>query len=310
MNQINRREFMERMAAAAGVLAVGLPASADEQKPVRKITDKIRLGKTDIKCSIVGIGTGTVGVNHSSNQTKLGQEKFTALFRHAFESGITFFDVADSYGSHTYLREAIKGMPREKFVIMTKTFSRNPEAVRADIDRYRKELGVEYIDLLLMHCVTEPDWNVRYRGVKDVIEEAKQNKIVRHHGCSCHSYAAMEAAAADPWVEVDLARFNPWAMYMDAKVPGESKSETCDNVKTLLKRMRTAGKGVIGMKILGQGDAMKGPDRVDKIRESLRWALGSGSVDMMSIGFEAPEQVTQILKETQVALNDLHHQFA
>lgn len=307
---INRREFVEKAALAAGALAVGLPAVADDKKPVRKITDKITLGKTGMKCSIVAIGTGSIGYNHASNQTRLGQEKFTALIRHAFDSGITFFDVADSYGSQPFLREAIKGLPREKFVIMTKTFSRKPEEARADIERFRRELGVDYIDLLLMHCVTEPDWNVRYAGVKDVIEEAKQKKIIRHHGCSCHSFEAMVAASTDPWVEVDLARFNPWAMYMDPKNKDESKQETCDNVKALLKKMRSAGKGVIGMKILGQGDAMKAADKLAKMQESLKWALGSGAVDMMSIGFEAPEQITEVLHQTQIALNEVGYQYA
>src|SRR5215831_15365085 len=114
MPEMNRREFVGSLAAAAGAVAAGVPAAASVRPPVRSIHDQIKLGKTGIKCSIVGIGTGSVGYNHQSNQTRLGQEKFTALIRHAFDSGITFFDLADQYGSMPYFKEPLKKLPREK----------------------------------------------------------------------------------------------------------------------------------------------------------------------------------------------------
>jgi predicted aldo/keto reductase-like oxidoreductase len=261
--------------------------------------------KTGITSSLMGIGTGSIGVNRQSNQTRLGQPKFTELIRHAFDRGITFFDCADQYGSHTYLREAIKGLPREKFVIQSKIIHRTADEARADLDRFRKELGVDYIDIVLMHVVTEPDWNTRYQGVKDVLAEAKQKGVIRAHGCSCHSLAAaVSAAAADPWVEVDLARFNPWGRHMDNK-RGEPREKAPEHVKPVLQRMHRAGKGVIGMKILAQGDIAQGEDRLARIRESLRFALGSGVLDMMVIGFESPRQIDEVLTETRVALADL-----
>lgn len=304
MTDMNRREFVERAAAMAGALALGEPLTADEQRPVRKVSDQVALGRTGISSSLLGLGTGSVGWNHASNQTRLGQEKFTALIRHAFENGITFFDVADMYGSHTFLRQAIKGLPREKFVIQSKIIHRTADEARADLDRFRKELGVDYIDIVLMHVVTEPDWNRRYQGVKDVLSEARQKGIIRAHGCSCHTLEALEAAAADPWVQVDLARFNPWGRHMDHK-KGESEARTPEFVKPVLQRMRKAGKGVIGMKILAQADVMKGEDRLARARESLRFALGSGALDMMVIGFESERQITEILHETRLALAEI-----
>lgn len=309
MTQINRREFVERAAAAAGALVVGAPALAVPQK-ARRLSERVKLGRTGIETSLVAMGTGSIGYNHSSNQTRLGQEKFNGLVSAAWDAGVRFFDVADSYGSHPFLHHAIRGLPREQMVIMTKTFNRTPEGVRADIERFLKELGTDYVDILLMHCVTEPDWNVRYEGVKDVISEAKRKGMVRAHGCSCHSFAAMEAAAADPWVEVDLARINPWAMHMDARRQGESREETCQNVKALLKRMKDSGKGVIGMKILGQGDAMKGSDRLERIQETLRFALSSNAIHAMSIGFESPAQIAEIMRETRVAIAEINRQLS
>jgi aryl-alcohol dehydrogenase-like predicted oxidoreductase len=302
---------MKQATAVSGALAITGAAVAaqeepDPQKPSRAPTERVKLGKTGITASLLGIGTGSTGWNHQSNQTRLGQERFTAMIRHALDRGITFFDAADMYGSHTFLREALKGVPREKYVLQSKIIHRTAEEARADLDRFRRELGVDYIDIVLMHVVTEADWNVRYRGVREALEEAKQKKIIRAHGCSCHSFAALQTAAADPWVDVDLARFNPWGAHMDQK-PGDPPSKTPEQVRETLLRMRRAGKGVIGMKILANGDAVRGEDRLARARESIKFALASSALDMMIIGFESPRQIDEVFEETRIALEELAH---
>lgn len=308
-DRLNRREFVEKAVAAAGVLAVGASASADDKSEkggvLPKITERVKLGKTGILSSLVGIGTGSVGWNHQSNQTRLGAEKFNALIRHAYDNGIHFFDLADQYGSMPFFKEPLKKLPREKIVIQSKSNSRTPDAIKADLERFRRELNTDYIDTLLVHCVTEGDWNVRYRGIMDALEEARQKGIIRAHGCSCHTLEALEAASKDPWVQVDLARFNPWGKYMDGK-EGEPEEKAPDHVKPVLQRMRTAGKGVIGMKILAQGDIAKEADKIERARKSLRFALSSGAVDMMVIGFESPQQVSEIMHETRVAIAEIN----
>lgn len=307
MPKMNRRDFMKQAAVVSGALAAASAATDAEpaaQRPPRVPSDQVRLGKTGITASLLGVGTGSTGWNRQSNQTRLGQAKFTEIIRHALDRGITFFDAADMYGSHAFLREALRGVAREKYVLQSKIIHRTAEEARADLDRFRRELGVDYIDIVLMHVVTEADWNTRYRGVRDVLEEAKQKKIIRAHGCSCHSFAALETAAADPWVEVDLARFNPWGAHMDQK-PGEPPAKTPGQVREVLRKMRRAGKGVIGMKILANGDAVRGDDRLARARESIRFALASNALDTMIIGFESPRQIDEVFEETRVALAEL-----
>src|SRR5947209_8271399 len=144
-DRINRREFVGGTIAATGVLALGAGAAEADARP-RKPSDKVMLGKTGIKISLVGMGTGSIGWNHQSNQTRLGQEAFTRLVRYALDHGITFFDAADQYGSNPFVREALKGVPRDKYVLQTKTNSREPDKAKADIDRFLVELGVDHID--------------------------------------------------------------------------------------------------------------------------------------------------------------------
>lgn len=293
MFQPSRREFLGRSAVAVGALAassVALPA-AEPPRKLKSAADQVTLGRTGIKTSILGMGTGSVGVKRSSNQVRLGQEKFNRLVRHAYDKGITYFDTADQYGAHIFLREALRGLPREKLMIQTKTRATSAEVARADILRFREELGVDYIDTYLMHCMTTADWPTDFRPVMDVLSEAKDKKWVRAIGVSCHGMAPLRTATKTDWVEVDLARINPVGTkaYMDGSP---------EDVVPCLKTMHQNGKGILGMKVLGQGSFKTEEDQL----RSLKYVLGLGCVDAFCIGFESPEQIDQITRLIETAL--------
>ncbi len=286
---MNRRKFIASAAAGlgaayltSGTLANGLAAAAIQGKA--DATDTVVLGKTGIRTSRLAMGTGTIGSGGSSNQTREGG--LTRLLRTGYDRGLTFFDTADSYGSHPDVAEAISRLPRDKVIVMTKCDSRDPKQAKADLDRYRRELKTDYIDILLVHCVTEADWTDRYRGVMDVFSEAKQKGIIRAHGVSCHSIEALRAAAKSPWVDVDLVRLNPVGAHMDADP---------QTVIGVIKEMRGQGKGIIGMKILGQG-AMR--TRQD---EAIRFALGSGVLDAFTIGAEKDSEQSDLINRIAAA---------
>jgi len=159
--------------------------------------------------------------------------------------------------------------------------------MRADLDRFRQELDTDYLDIVLMHCLEEADWTTKYRGVMDVLSEAREKGIIRAHGCSCHTLQALRAAAKSPWVQVDFARINPIGSHMDGDPEG---------VVRVLREMKAAGKAVVGMKILGQGDMR---DRVD---EALKYALSLGVLDAFTIGAESrPEQLDLIQRIAAVS---------
>jgi|HubBroStandDraft_6_1064221.scaffolds.fasta_scaffold93292_2 predicted aldo/keto reductase-like oxidoreductase len=307
MEKISRRKFIGTAITATGALSTGalikgefasLGASAPGlaiDYSVKSATDRVRLGKTNVMMSLVGIGTGTVGWNHESNQTRLGQEAFTRLMRHAFDSGITFFDLADQYGSNPYFARAMVGIQRDKYVIQTKSNSRDPRGASQDIDRFLDELKTDYIDTLVVHCVTESDWTSRYRGVMDVFEQAKQKGKIRAHGVTCHSFAALQAAAASDWVDFNQVRFNPREAHMDSDVT---------TAKAHFRRMRASGQGMIGMKVVGQGDLVKGA-RAIAPEDCYRFQIESGAVDAFVVGVEKVEHIDQMLHGTQLALNEL-----
>ena len=215
---------------------------------------------------------------------------FTKVVRHALDHGVTFFDVADQYGSHVYLREALKGVPRDQYQIQTKTHATKLADCKSHLERYRLELGVDYIDIVLLHCMTKAGWQHDHTGAMDYLRRAKEEKLIRAHGTSCHGMDPLRESAKEPFVEVDLARINPENLIMDGKKPDEVASE--------LEEMHGAGKGVIGMKILGEG-RITTPERKDA---SLRFVLGLGTVDAFIIGFENTGQIDDLLKRTGEAI--------
>jgi 1-deoxyxylulose-5-phosphate synthase len=289
---MNRRQFITRSAYGLGAAWLGtkaLEATMMALPPLpRKFaaSDTVTLGKTGIKTSRLAMGTGTVGVGHHSHQTDLGVKGLSELLLNGHDQGMRFFDAADSYGSHPHVAEALKHVSRDQVTVLTKTWARDPKAARADLDRFRRELGTDYLDICLMHCVTEADWTEQFRGVMDVLSEAKEKGIIRAHGCSCHSIEALRAAAKSPWVEVDLVRINPIGSHMDADP---------DTVVGVMQEMRAAGKGLIGMKILGQGDLRNRQD------EAIKYALSLGLLDAFTIGAESKSEQMDLVRRIAAA---------
>jgi 1-deoxyxylulose-5-phosphate synthase len=288
---MHRREFLIRSATGLGAAwltgKAALSTLAAQPLPTKfTAADAVTLGSTGIKTSRLAMGTGTAGSGHHSHQTALGVKGLSDLLLNGYDHGLRFFDAADSYGSHPHVAEAIKHVPRDKVTVLTKTWARDAATARADLDRFRRELGTDYLDVCLMHCVTEGDWTQRFQGVMDVLSEAKQKGIIRAHGCSCHSIEALRASAKSPWVEIDLARINPIGAYMDADPT---------TVVSVLREMKAAGKAVVGMKILGQGELRNRQD------EALKYALSLGVLDAFTIGAESKAEQEDLIRRIAAA---------
>lgn len=284
---MDRRSFLKHSLAAGGALALSrgavkaAPKSAFDEPSRKFASDVVELGPQKLRLSRLAMGTGTSGFRGSSNQTrKMGVRGITALYRYGFDNGLTFWDTADGYGSHPHLAAVLKYIPREKVTIMTKSQSKTAAEMRADIERFRKELNTDYIDLLLLHAVREGDWPAQRAGAMEVVNEYKQKGIVRSRGISCHSIEALRQVHRQDYIDVDLARINPVGAKMDAD-PATVVEE--------LAKIKAAGKGVIGMKILGEG-ALR--NRVDY---ALQHALALKHVDCFTIGAESQTELADLI---------------
>jgi aryl-alcohol dehydrogenase-like predicted oxidoreductase len=292
---MDRREFMKRSAGAVTSASLAMAGLRPAWAAGTTFTGTMKrtLGRSGVQCSLLGMGTGTQAWNGSSAQNRKGRKAFVSLIEHAHASGVTYFDMADMYGAHDYMKDAMKNsVKREDVMLLTKTVSRDPTMIKADLERFRKELDTDYLDVVLLHCLTEPGWTNKLQPCMDVLAEAKAKGQIRAHGCSCHNFGAMETAAASPWTDVLLARINPFGIKMDTKnlaPDGKTKdvlteAEVLDVVR-VLKKAHDNGVGVLGMKIAGEGAAK------DRIGESLRFVLNTGVVDALNIGVVDPAEI-------------------
>lgn len=286
--KIQRRTFLKQSALGVGGVLVGSHLAAAEALEPKTFDPYalVPLGKTNLKFTRVCMGTGSHGGQRQSNQVREGRDAFQKLLRTGYERGIRTFDLADLYGSHTYLPAALAGVPRDQYTLITKiwwTSGGLPETDRPPADvvvnRFLKELKTDYIDLLLLHCVMAADWPSQLRSQMEIMTKLKAQGKVRALGVSCHTLEALQTAVTEPWVESVHARINPYGMSMDGPPA---------RVVPVLKQLHAAGKGVVGMKIIGEGRLRNDDARRDA---SVKFALTLGCVDILNVGFEKVSEI-------------------
>jgi 1-deoxyxylulose-5-phosphate synthase len=271
--------------SGSGSGAPGPGASADGGSLRKNAADRVILGSTGIEISRLAMGSGTHGSGGASDQTRLGASGLSNLLTYAYSQGITLFETADSYGAHPEVAAAIRQVGRQNVTVLTKTSAQTAEGIEADLERFRRELGVDMIDIVLLHNKTSASWTTECAGAMEALERAKQSGAIRAHGISCHSLRALELAAVTPWVDVDLARINPAGLSMDADPA---------TVISVLTRMKAAGKGVLGMKILGEGRL------ASQLDMAIQHAVGLDCIDGFTIGFTSTAQLNQVTQRIAV----------
>jgi aryl-alcohol dehydrogenase-like predicted oxidoreductase len=301
--KLHRRQFIGSTLAGLGGLIAGSRAQTLEPgpRPFEPFDpfEKVPLGKTGLMMSRVGLGTGMSGFNRQSNQTRLGQEKFTELVLGCYERGINWFDSADLYGSHSFIRNALATVPRDKYLLVSKLWFRKggmpilgeerPDADKM-IERFLTELGTDYIDLVLLHCMTDADWNSKLEKQMELMAEMKQKGTIRAHGVSCHSLDALSTAAEEPWVDSIHERINPYGVHMD---------DSPEKVVPLFQRAHDNGKGIVGMKIMGAGGFRNSDMKRD---HSIEFAFNLPCVDVMTVGFESAAETDDFVSRVKKAI--------
>ncbi|MDR2496553.1 MAG: aldo/keto reductase [Tannerellaceae bacterium] len=294
MKHINRRTFIRTGVTGLASLAAVAKAGTLSINPAPTV-DTVKLGASGLTVSRIAMGTGSVGGNRSSNQTRLGMDNFVKLARHAYDAGIRFYDTADSYGSVPFVGQAIKGLPRENITLLTKVWTSPDDAqlretVRETIDRLRREAGTDYYDIVLLHCLFQAGWtNDRKRFINE-LSKAKQEGIIKAVGVSCHSYDALVEASESPWVDVIMARINPFQSKMDG---------TPESINKVLAVAKQNGKGIIAMKVFGEGLNVSDSER----EQSIRYILTEANAHCMTLGMETAAQMndaaTRVMKNVR-----------
>ncbi|HWS00889.1 MAG TPA: aldo/keto reductase [Prolixibacteraceae bacterium] len=283
MAEFTRRRFILTGSITGAVVASGALTSMMAESNIPASVDTVELGKTGLKVTRLAMGMGTNGWNHQSNQTRIGLDKFKLMVKAGFDRGIRFLDTADTYGSHPFAKEALRLMPREQMTVMTKIWTENLDwhplqPVDQTIERMLQELGTDYLDIVLLHCMTKANWTDEKKRFMDGLSEAKSRGLIKKVGFSAHDFGALESGVNHEWPDIVLARINNKQIRMD----GEP-----EKILSLLDIAGSKGKGVLGMKIFGCGGLVKEEERM----ASLNYVIKSNKVHAMTIGFEDATQV-------------------
>ncbi len=301
MKKFNRREFVSALSLGTGYLMFSNPITGCTNISSTDPFQIVKLGMSGLETTLLGMGCGVHGGNRTSFLTRQDKNKSVALIEYAYDAGIRYFDGADLYGTHGMIAEALQKVPREKIILSSKIWTREggiPEPERPDanivVDRFRKELNTDYIDLMQLHCMVTSEWTETEKRQMDILSDLKSKGIIRAHGVSVHTWEAMKTAVESPWVDVLHARINPYGIAMDKPEPEE--------VVSLIHKLHDSGKGVIGMKLVGGGEYVEESDKIDN---ALRFVLGLGSVDMIIVGFQEEAQIDNYTGRMKSALTEI-----
>ena len=289
MFRLSRRDFLKT------TVATGALAGAGASK--RSATDWVTLGNSGVQVTRLACGSGTFA---GRIQRELGQEQFTRLVRHAYDRGIRFFETADAYREMPQrMATALKGIPRDSYKLMTKFRLREADNPQATIDRLRKDLNTEYLDILLLHCVRTPDWAKDLEPLRDAFSEAKDKKIILAHGASCHGLTPLRTFPGNDWLDVALVRINHDGTQMDTLNGNSKEKGDVKEVVSHVRKLHDQGTGVIGMKLIGEGRFTKPEDR----DASLKFVLNLGTVDAVTIGYKNTAEIDEAIDRIGTNLN-------
>ncbi len=293
MKGYNRRDFIKTGIAAGTLAGVGtLPVHAARTAA----TDTVTLGHSGLQVTRLAFGTGS---SNGHVQKSLGQEQFTRLVRYAYDRGIRFFETAEAYVTPAMLGEALKGLPRESYHLMTKVTTDQGADPLKRFDEMRKTSQTEYFDIMLLHWQHTPDWVSETKRWQDGILEAQEKKIIAKRGASVHGLPALRQMPGNQWLQVAMIRMNHNGTRMDGPTYEDNNNpQSVPEVVQHVRQVKKDGMGVISMKLVGDGVFTRHEDRL----AAMKFAFRNAGVDAVTVGFKSPQEVDEAIDNINAAM--------
>jgi aryl-alcohol dehydrogenase-like predicted oxidoreductase len=292
MSQFSRRHFLKAGVAAGALAGVGSLTLEAERATA---TSWVTLGKSGVKVTRLAFGTGT---HNGMVQRNLGQQGFTSLVRYAYDRGIRFFETAQAYpGMQQMLGIALKGLPRDSYVLMSKVTTDDADP-RATVDEMRRQMQTDYVDIMLLHVQHTATWPTDSRRWQDGLSEMQQRQAIRSHGASIHGLPALRRVPDNQWLEIAMIRMNHKGAHMDSDDPKAHVPGNVTEVVEHVKQARKAGLGVISMKLIGEGSFTGHADR----QKSMRFAFHHAGVNTVTVGYKSTAEVDEAIANVNLAL--------
>jgi aryl-alcohol dehydrogenase-like predicted oxidoreductase len=202
----------------------------------------------------------------------------------ALELGVNTWDTSDDYGTHPHIAAALKRVPRERVVVSSKI-----TGFQNTLDHVLEELGTDYLDILLAHCVFLKEAEAWHERIASWQQEKARGRA-RLIGLSTHS--AEVATLAAGWLEVDallLPVNSHGVITLEEKIQDGGGPEMLQAAEMAC----THGKGLLAMKVMGGGTLAKDP------AASMRYVARLPFFHTLCIGMRNLAQVEQNLRLLQ-----------
>ncbi|MGA3373554.1 MAG: aldo/keto reductase [Terracidiphilus sp.] len=293
MSPLSRREFLKSSLAVGTLSSIGaLPLHAASSPATGVVT----LGKSGMKVTRLAFGTGS---NNGYIQAELGQREFTRLIHYAYDRGIRFFETAEAYVTPAMLGEALKGLPRESYQLMTKVTTDKEANPLQRFDQMRRTSQTEYFDILLLHWQHTPDWTATTGRWQDGVLEAQSKQIIRTRGASVHGLPALRQMPGNKWLQVAMIRMNHNGTRMDGPSYQDNNNPACvPEVVEHVRQVKKEGMGVISMKLVGNGAFTRHEDR----QAAMRFAFKTAGIDCAAVGFKSTQEIDEAIDNLNLAL--------
>jgi len=313
-NDLDRREFMKRSVGAAAATAVAAAGpdteNACEAAPGKKritVTSALPtrvLGKTKVELPILGYGGAALPKKWGNT---LSTEDRVKLVRHAYESGVRYFDTAISYSysdSQAIIGEALKDVRDNVFITTKVDFwdTSKPDGritkvdkkeVARQVEKNLAELQSDYIDAILIHGTpgVEQMTVEQCMEVQDELAKARDTGLVRFVGFSAHHYFDKTLAL------ISTGRFDLCMLAYGYLPRGHSRlfsPRTTELRNTCLAKAHELQMGTVAMKVLGAGMLSGfGQEQLEKVpAAAIRYVLQDDRVHLLTIGMRYPPKST------------------
>jgi predicted aldo/keto reductase-like oxidoreductase len=229
------------------------------------------LGNTGIKVSKLCFGSLTLG----PLQGRLSIEKGAEVIIRALELGVNFIDTAEYYNTYPYIKKALK--EKEGVVIATKSYAYSYQGMEKSIKRALNELGVEQIDIFLLHEQESFLTFKGHRGAFKCLEDAKKKGIIKAIGISTHCVGMVRSAVYIPEIEI----IHPIVNFKGLGI----KDGTIEEMLKEIKKAYEIGKGIYGMKPLGGGNFISCYDK------AMEYVLNIPYLHSIAVGMRTKEEV-------------------
>ena len=246
------------------------------------------LGQTGLIVSCVGIGALPMG----PGQLDLPPDEGAAVICDALRRGINFIDTAQYYRTYPYIRRALEVMgfvPEEnprapRPVISSKSLASSYDDMMAAIEECRTALGLETIDIFLLHEVRTGQLAAR-AGAWQALRDAKAAGLVHAIGISTHHADVARAMADVSACDVVFALLN----YRGMGIRCGQEAGTKEAMAAALTVCKAVGKGIYTMKALGGGNL------TGDYQKALDYVFAQDFMDAVMVGFTSTSEIDDMM---------------